>query len=292
LTQEKLGVYFWIVELGRDSQRLQQSVATACGDETPATEADLRRILGIKDEDLRDIEETVEEVKEAQRKKKRMVTVCGEDFDSAEDNLRNLFTLLESKVPRCNLGCEGKLSSPLGLKAKRPVRPGGPGGGGKGGGKRRQTRAQREVIGLAGEIVVYRQLEELTGTSIGPHNWKSESSRHFHPDNEADDGLGYDFEVTVGRIKYHLEVKATAGTDFSFEMGTSEIRRALEDRRNERRTRYRVLFVTNALTTNPTVHVLPNPFVQQSMELFRVDKSGLRLTFALEPAPAKSKGRS
>jgi hypothetical protein len=48
---------------------------------------------------------------------------------------------------------------------------------------------------------------------------------------EGDDFLGYDFEIVQRSQTLHFEVKATAGEEYEFEMGVSELRAARSARR-------------------------------------------------------------
>jgi hypothetical protein len=100
----------------------------------------------------------------------------------------------------------------------------------------------------------------------------------------GDDSLGYDFEVQNGRHFWYFEVKATAGPDPQarqmVELGSTEIARA-ESCRADRRTHYRILYVTNALVPEKArLFVLPNPRSKDGLAFFTEQESaGVRLHF-------------
>src|SRR5574337_1219804 len=87
-------------------------------------------------------------------------------------------------------------------------------------------RTGRSHVG--GEIFVFQMLQREYGNDIvTAASWKSENSRYVFADNDTDDGMGCDFAFTFGKRQYRVEVKATAGDDESFKLGSSEIALAM-----------------------------------------------------------------
>ena len=151
--------------------------------------------------------------------------------------------------------------------------------------KNRQTtkrdRAVADLVGLAGEIHVFRMLQRQYGTErIQASSWVSTNSLHCFPGNRStvDDGKGYDFEFWIGRKRHLVEVKSTVADEPGFEMGQSEVRAAMEAARKTRDP-YLVIRVSFALDETPTAEVLPNPFNPRHAAIFRFDGAGMRVRY-------------
>ena len=99
--------------------------------------------------------------------------------------------------------------------------------------------------------------------------------RGFAGDPGRDD-LGYDFAVPFkgGAVMY--EAKATTGAGGEFQLGESEVRTAQENLRN---TNWRLLVVTQALTSRREIRQLRNPFHSQSRGEYTFAGKGLRLLY-------------
>ena len=163
------------------------------------------------------------------------------------------------------------------------------GGGGGGGGKvgPRVTDEEREVIGFFGEAIVFTWLKRRFGHKrvVDLSCWKSEYRRHL-TNERGDDHLGYDFEVRNGGTRWFFEVKATTSEEprsrQMIELGASEIAHA-EGCRADRRMRYRILYVLDALhPERARIFVLPNPRSRQGKIFYSEPLSaGVRLIFPL-----------
>ena len=82
--------------------------------------------------------------------------------------------------------------------------------------------------------------------------------------------------MLAGDLTYLIEVKATTGSDTSFQLPESEIRRALSLAPHER---YTILFVGNVLDSQlRRFHWLPNPLGPEA-RLFRVDGREMKFRF-------------
>jgi hypothetical protein len=101
------------------------------------------------------------------------------------------------------------------------------------------------------------------------------------PSNLTDDGRGCDFAFTIKGKQYRIEVKASAGNDESFTMGSSEIRLAMEIGTKSRRRKeiFRIVHVTNALSTSPSTVVLPNPYDPAFADSFRIEDADARARY-------------
>ena len=223
--------------------------------------------LGI-DKEAIDVKrrERAEQEREAARKPKT-VEIAGESFEMETINYAELLrqhtaTLAHPSGPRVG---EGEFT-PLGPLAKH----GGSGGGGEKEGKsahRRLSPEEAQVIGIVGEMHAYRYLrKEFGGRAVRSAAWVSESRLKVLPPVEGEtvevsDGHGFDFRFNYDGIRWHLEVKATKGEETSFDLGISEIEAATRIARRRGKTwRWGILRVRNALSADPGIDWLPNPF--------------------------------
>lgn len=143
----------------------------------------------------------------------------------------------------------------------------------------RLSSAQTSAIGLVGEMIAFHWLKAKDPSGqVDSTCWKSTNCRHIFPGAVGDDGLGYDFEVPRkgGAVMY--EVKATSGDAGMIELGETEVRRAQQAARSDR---WRLIIVEEALSDEPRVHLLPNPFREESRELFQFVGNSIRLKFSV-----------
>jgi hypothetical protein len=137
----------------------------------------------------------------------------------------------------------------------------------------------RDLIGLCGEIHVYRALDKDYGPEvIGPSNWVSENSRYWFPENDGNDNWGCDFAIHRDGKTHYIEVKATQGEDDSFELGSSEIELAV-DMANRRKEEFGILHVMDALSERPRFRLLPNPYDKRYKGKYRFENAGLRIRY-------------
>jgi hypothetical protein len=165
----------------------------------------------------------------------------------------------------------------------------GSGGGGRSGGSiPRLSDDEREVIGFFGEAITFNWLKQRFGSKrvVDESAWKSGYRQHICGE-KGDDGLGYDFEVTNGGTHWYFEVKATKLSEpqakQTIELGSSEIAHA-ESCKSDKRFRYRILYVMNALQPErASIFPLPNPRSRAGLAFFAEPEStGVRLIFPLE----------
>ena len=174
--------------------------------------------------------------------------------------------------------------TPLGQLSSRS----GGGGGNKGRtGHRRLSPEEAEVVGIVGEMHAYRYLQkEFGGRSVRASAWVSESRLKVQPlvegeRDEISDGHGFDFRFTHQGIRWHVEVKATKGDDTSFDVGISEIEAATRiARRRGNAWRWRILRVGRALSAEPVIDWLPNPFEEGLQKYYRLHRGGMVVSYA------------
>ncbi len=146
------------------------------------------------------------------------------------------------------------------------------------------------LVGIVGEMHAYRYLRSQFGSGVlTPAAWVSENSLKVLPPaggekRDASDSHGFDFRFHCDGITWHFEVKATTEDDTSFSLPPSEIRAATQ-LANSHRDRWRVLRVRRALTENPEIDVLPNPFETGFSDLFRLSSGGMTVRYALDAKP-------
>lgn len=168
---------------------------------------------------------------------------------------------------------------------------GGGGGGGRGGGgagnPNRMTDEERSLVGFFGEVIAFEWLKHKFSAKriVDESCWKSTYRRHICG-AAGDDNLGYDFELMNGNTSWLFEVKSTtaAGPAMiqSLELGSTEFRCA-EACKAERKARYRILYVTDALhPENARIFPLPNPRSREGLAFFTDLHAGHRLYFPLK----------
>jgi len=262
---------------------LQQALAAA-----PSVRA-FQSLLRITDDDISSVRARIDAKRAEDRRLKNTVAICGGEFDASEDNRMNLWNFINEHMDCAALAIARPLdlgkSSKLSIARAVPKRSNNKGAHKTNGAKiQRQSKAIDETIGLAGEIFVFQMLQREYGNDIvTAASWRSENSRYVFADNDTDDGMGCDFAFTSGKRSYRVEVKATAGEDESFRLGSSEIALAMKlaSGRAARNTRYVIVHVKNALSPAPELVVLPNPYAAKSSKLFTVEEADARVRYKL-----------
>ncbi|RWI33316.1 MAG: ATP-binding protein [Mesorhizobium sp.] len=175
-------------------------------------------------------------------------------------------------------------------QAPNVVPSGGGGGGGGNGGSaaKRMTEEERSLIGFFGESIAFTWLKRKFGGKriVDESCWKSDYRKHICGE-PGDDTLGYDFEVMNGSTRWLFEVKSTSspglGAVQSLELGPTEYRCA-EACKADRRARYRILYITDALhPERASIYPLPNPRSRAGLTFFTDLHAGRRLYFPLKP---------
>ena len=243
--------------------------------------SDLLISINIKEEELKRVEGTLEEIKNRSEKRKRVVSVCGKDFDNTEENLPQLFNHIEGEISADSLPDinfediaslneireKGKKNTGE-VKKERRLKPRG-----------RTSQAMKNLVGLAGEILAYRILRKKYGTIIvNPSCWISENSIFKFPGNSVSDRYGCDFKIKHHKKTYFIEVKATQSDDEIFEMGPSEIEKAIEVVKR-RREEFLILHVTEVLSETPKFRLLPNPYEKKYSKMYKFFNSGLKIQY-------------
>jgi hypothetical protein len=248
--------------------------------------ASLRLALKLTEEELAGAESKLAGLKADFTRKRNLIKVCGEDFDCSDDNLDQLWNLLTQKIPDESLTQNqsldlGKLATLTTFKTtKGKVRPDIPPQPTKT--TQHQSKSVDELVGLAGEIFVYRMLQQKYGSdTVTPSAWVSGNSQHVFPYNQADDSRGCDFAFTVKGKLLRVEVKSSTGNDEAFKLGSSEIRLALDlaIRGKRRREVFVLVQVKNALSATPTAVVLPNPYDPKFSEMFSIEAADARIRY-------------
>ena len=135
---------------------------------------------------------------------------------------------------------------------------------------------------MAGEIHAFRMLRQQYGEDAVPSSaWISENGRRVFTFNQADDARGCDFAFTAKGKQYRVEVKAYAGDDETFKLGSSEIRLAMEigTKGKRRREVFVLVHVKNALSPQPSAVVLPNPYDPKHTEMFSIEEADARVRY-------------
>jgi hypothetical protein len=248
--------------------------------------ASLQSALHLLAEELAGAEGRLINLKAESNRRRNIVKVCDEDFDSSEDNLGQLWCFLKSRIPDESIAKSqpldlGKTMALTPFKASRgrasadsPRQPPKK--------QQRQPKSIDELVGLAGEIFVYRKLQQKYGSYVvSSSTWVSENSRHVFPHNQADNGRGCDFAFTANGKLLRVEVKSSAGDDEAFTLGSSEIRLAMElgTRGKRRREIFVLVHVNNALSTAPTAVVLPNPYDPKYAAMFSIEEADARVRY-------------
>lgn len=141
------------------------------------------------------------------------------------------------------------------------------------------SQAMKNLVGLAGEIHAYRVLRKKYGSTIvNPSSWISENSTFKFPGNSVSDDYGCDFKIKHSKKTYFIEVKATQGDEEVFELGLSEIRRAVEVA-NRRKEKFIIFHITDALSDSPKFRFLPNPYDKKYSKLYRIFNAGLKIQY-------------
>jgi hypothetical protein len=102
---------------------------------------------------------------------------------------------------------------------------------------------QREITGFIGELKVYNELKQmLINSEIKYFKWISDNAvkNGTIGKDDARDGAGYDFEISVdGITKTYIEVKTSSQGGIVFEISRNEI-----DTANEYKKDYHIYFVS------------------------------------------------
>jgi hypothetical protein len=247
--------------------------------------ASLQAALAVTDTDLAGAQGRLDAIRAERQRRHGIIKVCGDDFDSSPDNLEQLWAFLSTHISQGELASSMPLNlgkpSPL-SPFKRPSRPGGHALRPSSRPTQRPSKTQEDLIGLAGEIHVFRMLRQQYGEDAVPASaWISENSLQVFKFNQADDTRGCDFAFTAKGRQYRVEVKASAGDDEMFTMGSSEIRLAMDigTRGKRRRETFVLVHVKNALSRQPTATVLPNPYDPKHAGIFNIEEAGARVRY-------------
>ncbi|PVY69419.1 histidine kinase/DNA gyrase B/HSP90-like ATPase [Cupriavidus alkaliphilus] len=243
--------------------------------------AEVCEYLSLDVAELGKVEEKLQHLRADALRRQRIVSVCGSEFDSSEDNLHSLWDFLAQRLPEDSLPAIN-LSVVTDLAPVSARKRGAGSATGKSTRTARLSKSMEALIGLAGEIHAFRLLRRQYGSEVvTDSSWKSENSLRTFPSNQVDDSLGYDISFTHKNVLYRVEVKATQGEDETFKLGSSEIRLASKLVRRGRRKKevYLLVHVKNALSSNPTAVVLPNPYDPSFSGLFDTVEADARIRY-------------
>jgi len=160
---KKVYIDFWnesdCLEIMRSLSRSSSHIGLWNVLDSSASVEELRKKLGLSEQELHDARGQLEKRRQAMEKEKKSVDVCGKDFCNDEDNLINLYDHIVQQVdnnalPKLHLEKTEQLQ-PLPPSKKRPTKTkkvnGKP--------KKRPSQAMSTLIGLAGEIYAYQILQ-------------------------------------------------------------------------------------------------------------------------------------
>jgi hypothetical protein len=114
-------------------------------------------------------------------------------------------------------------------------------------------------------------------TVVHSATWKSSNSRLVFPENPVDDNAGCDFIINHKGRNFYIEVKSSSQDEEVFELGSSEIRLAMELIR--KKNIFLVMHVNNVLSRNPSFRLLPNPYDPKNKNLYSIEESGARVRY-------------
>lgn len=241
-----------------------------------------RSVLNLSEADLLGAGDAGDNERRERARQLGIVQLDGDEFDATRDGYAAIVEHVNATL-RDDLLRVGMVAASL-----APMPAPSPGSGSRtrtGPGKPvRPTRLSKEqtaAIGLVGETIAYAWLSRRYPTECSPGAWKSAYCETIG-EPPGDDTLGYDFEIVLKTRTVYFEVKATGGTDASFELSEREVGVARDCVRSSR-YQYRVLFITEALDAERrSLFVLPNPMDPTNAPFFRFPGSGLTCTFKLD----------
>jgi hypothetical protein len=258
---------FWnTVDQSSDLQSLMTSLSLSIGD-----------ILGADKE--------LEKYKDLKRKQNRLTAVCGKEFDYSEENLSQLWSHLVDQIDEnALLKVDLRNISTLEVITKRQKKTKAKPAREKRDKSRGRTSKEMEhLIGFVGEIHAYRMLVKTYGEEVvHPGTWKSSYSNRVFPGNNPDDNIGCDFIINHKKVTYYIEVKSSVDDNESFELGSSEIRAAMEMTRKRKRHVFMIMHVYNALSNNLGFRLLPNPYDPKSQGVYSIEDAGARIRYCLK----------
>jgi len=244
--------------------------------------------LGLSETERSKFARDEQAARNAAATRRRTIEHSGGVFTVGADTLSTLVNQIANRVAQNAALLATSMRTAHGRPiAIRASSGGGGGGGGGGRGMPRLSDDEREVIGFFGEAIAFNWLKQRFGTKrvVDESAWKSGYRQHICGE-KGNDGLGYDFEVANGGTHWFFEVKATklVGPQDrqTIELGSSEIAHA-ESCKADKRFRYRILYVMNALQPERAlIFPLPNPRSRAGLAFFAEQEStGVRLLFPL-----------
>lgn len=193
-------------------------------------------------------------------------------YDTASDELHDLADAIDASVSDDFLRTRATLTKLADIAPSKPGPSRTSGGGSSGSrGAQKPTDEVTSAIGLAGEILAYRWLQE-TYPETTPDSWVSRNRRFQLGGHPGSDSLGYDFRIARNNETLLFEVKATKTDEYEFDIGESELRAA----RATRRGWYRIIFIRSVLTpADRELLVLPHPLGPSYAQV----NQGIRLRF-------------
>jgi len=246
-----------------------------------STVIELKDGLGIMDDDLVEVHNQIEERKHKQELQKKRIEVCGAVFVNSEENLHNLWDHIAKAIGDDDLAITDLsiLEELEDQQYSKKRRIDGKQLENKKKSKGRISQAEKDLVGLAGEIHAFRALRKHYGIeTVGPSSWLSENSRHKYPENTANDSFGCDFKIHKDGKTYFIEVKATKSDAEVFELGPSEVKLAI-DYASGRKKEFLILHVLYALSDSPKFRFLPNPYKRKHRNKYRFEEAGLRVRY-------------
>lgn len=243
----------------------------------------LMKLLSLSAADIASADEELEKYKDKKRKQNRLTRVADKEFDYAEENLSQLWDHIIGQVDEVSLldiNLQSiSLLAEIGKRKKREPKPGEKKPRKLG----RTSKEMEHLIGFAGEINAYRMLKKKYGDAVvHPGTWKSSYGQKVFPRNNPDDNIGCDFIINQNKITYYIEVKASMDENDSFELGSSEIRKAMELVKRKKRHVFMIMHVQNALSKNPTFRLLPNPYDPRNQGIYSVEDAGARIRYRMK----------
>jgi hypothetical protein len=236
--------------------------------------------LGLPDEAV-DAERTKALAEsEARRKEARSVPFNGRPLDPEEMDWAALENELGGALSAELLKTPLRRPATLAPALPRTARAsGGAGGWSNSSSSAHQPSAKKDLIGRLGELAVRRWLLQALPNQDIDAAWKSKNAEPF-TSRPGSDSLGYDFEVTVGRQTWQIEVKASLNDPQAFHLGETEVRAGRAAARARSGVQYWIAYVSNISTpASAGVEMIPNPMSEEGEAVLNLLGEGLRYGF-------------
>src|SRR6266446_4274466 len=230
----------------------------------------------LPEETFTKAQKDAEQEREARRKERSEIAFAGQKVSALSSDYQALMDAVKSHLSE---GVDFFDVSASFRSLPDLQEPTGRGGGfGGGSGRRRSpdssmSEEQKGAVGFIGERWAFEWIkafhQKRHNLQLDDKCWVSCNKNLVFGGTAGRDDFGYDFEVHLSSTTYYYEVKASVGNPRFFEMGPTEIGKALRYKA-DRDNRYRILYI--AYATDPQrveATILLNPFSREGQKKLR-----------------------